>query len=275
MRLRVAIPLILIATAAVTAFASCAKAGAADAPSGAPALAVTQVGDTLRVIAAWRPACDARGCPDSTRVTWTVRGAARPARHTRGTSDTLWLPAPAWGDSAVVLVGVTALRRGLPSPTRSATTVLRRQDSPPPAVDSLKVDTLRHAARADSTRLTLYAADGTPFAPGTARVRQGDSVLAVMRLYLRAGEVRTAADTISWGTRNLSATVALRTPRGRWRDSVWVIALDCQCQESGDRQNPPVLELRSGRYRVRSSASVDGWRDVTPVSANPYAVGVR
>lgn len=129
---------------------SCVAVVAASTPAGAPTLSYTQQGDSVRVIARWKPVCDARGCADSTRLTWTVRGVARPVKHSRAAADTLWMPAPAWGDSAAVGVAVASVRRGLVSPARSAQTVVRRLDVAPPAPDSLRVDTLAALAFLDS-----------------------------------------------------------------------------------------------------------------------------
>lgn len=107
-----------------------------------PALRVQQTGDTVRVVATWRNPCDARGCADSSRVTWQVGTRAPVVRTTRRTADTLWLTAPAWGDSLRVSVAVAAMRRRDVGEPRSVTTVVRRLDAPPPPVDSLRVDTL-------------------------------------------------------------------------------------------------------------------------------------
>lgn len=107
-----------------------------------PALRVQQIGDTVRVVATWRNPCDARGCADSSRVTWQVGTRAPIVRTTRRTIDTLWLTAPAWGDSLRVSVAVAAMRRRDIGEARTVTTVVRRLDAPPPPVDSLRVDTL-------------------------------------------------------------------------------------------------------------------------------------
>ena len=53
----------------------------------------------------------------------------------------------------------------------------------------------------------------------------------------------------------------LHPVRGGWQDTAWLVAVDCGCRESGNRQNPPVLDMRSGQYVVRTAS---GYRPVTP-----------
>lgn len=107
-----------------------------------PTLRSVQVGDSVRVVATWRTPCDARGCADSTRVTWRAGTAAPLTRTLARTTDTLWLKAPAWGDSLRVAIEVATIRRRLASDVRTASVIVRRLDAPPPPVDSLRVDTL-------------------------------------------------------------------------------------------------------------------------------------
>jgi len=107
----------------------------------APTLRTLQQGDTVRVVAAWRPACDVRGCSDSSRIVWRW-GTQTVTRTTRRTADTLWVAAPAWGDSLRVAIEVATIRRRLASDVRTASVIVRRLDAPPPPVDSLRVDTL-------------------------------------------------------------------------------------------------------------------------------------
>jgi hypothetical protein len=111
------------------------------APSS-PTLSVQVLADSVRVVAAWRPTCDVRGCADSSRVTWQVGTRTPVVRTTRRTADTLWFVAPAWGDSVRVSVTVEAMRRGRAGDPRTVATIVRRLDAPPPPVDSLRVDTL-------------------------------------------------------------------------------------------------------------------------------------
>lgn len=111
-----------------------------------PTLTVEMQADSARVIATWRRPCDSRGCADSYRVQWNVRDAAR-LRNTSALADTLWVPRPAIGDTLVATVAVTSLRRGITSATRIATAVVRNPDAPPPAVDSLRTDTLTSLAQ--------------------------------------------------------------------------------------------------------------------------------
>lgn len=107
-----------------------------------PTLRPVQVGDSVRVVATWRNPCDARGCADSTRVTWRAGTALPLTRTLARTADTLWVAAPAWGDSLRVAIEVATIRRRLASDVRTASVIVRRLDAPPPPVDSLKVDTL-------------------------------------------------------------------------------------------------------------------------------------
>lgn len=143
----------LAAVAIAAAMALGSGAAIADAPSPAtapaPTLAITKQGDSLRAIARWAQPCDARGCADTYRVTWLVGNAARSVRTLTRRVDTLWTAAPPWGDSVRITVNITAERRTLASPVRSASRVFRRPDSAPPAVDSLVIDSLR-TALADS-----------------------------------------------------------------------------------------------------------------------------
>jgi hypothetical protein len=99
--------------------------------------------DSARVIARWSRPCDSRGCADSYRVQWTA-GAVSRLRNTAALADTLFVTRPAIGDSLVATVAVTSLRRGITGATRTATAVVRNPDAAPPAVDSLRTDTLTY-----------------------------------------------------------------------------------------------------------------------------------
>lgn len=118
--------------------------GRADASTTSlPTLTVEYVqADSARVIARWARPCDAKGCADSYRVQWTA-GAISRLRSTPALADTIFVTRPAIGDSLVATVAVTAIRRGLTGATRTATAAVRNPDAPPPAVDSLRTDTLR------------------------------------------------------------------------------------------------------------------------------------
>ena len=106
-----------------------------------PTLTVEMQADSARVIATWRRPCDARGCADGYRVQWTAGPVSR-LRNTAALADTLFVVRPAIGDTLVATVAVTSLRRGITGATRTATAVVRNPDAPPPAVDSLRTDTL-------------------------------------------------------------------------------------------------------------------------------------
>lgn len=116
-------------------------AGVAREPA-APSLAVEQQGDSMRVVAAWKPACNPLGCSDAARIEWRVNQFVVATRTRATTADTLWHRAPPYGDSLRVVVTVTAIRRGISGEARSASAWLVRRDAPPPPVDSLRVDTL-------------------------------------------------------------------------------------------------------------------------------------
>ena len=121
------------------ALGACGRADAST--TSLPTLAVEYVQtDSARVIATWRRPCDARGCADSYRVQWTA-GAVSRLRNTGALAETLFVARPAFGDSLVVTVAVTALRRGLSGVTRTSSATVRNPDAPPPPVDSLRVDT--------------------------------------------------------------------------------------------------------------------------------------
>jgi hypothetical protein len=115
----------------------------------APSLDVTYQPDGARVIARWSAVCDWRGCPDAFRVTWTRGTVEVVTRTVPGRADTATLVLPPVGDSVRVAVSVVALRRGQASAAKTATTWLRTPDAPPPAVDSLALDTLAFLAEYD------------------------------------------------------------------------------------------------------------------------------
>lgn len=168
--------------------AACGSADAATA--NRPALSVEFTGDSARVIARWARPCDRRGCADSYRVQWTAGGAAR-LRTTPATADTAMVALPPVGDSVVATVAVTALRRGLPSPARSASVVVRNPDAPPPAVDSLRADTLSayEAALLDSFPLiTVRDSLGNQW----GEVAVGETVaLCLLGEHRYTGEIRS------------------------------------------------------------------------------------
>lgn len=249
-------------------------AARAATPTG-PTFRVIERQDSVRVIASWKHACDLRGCADSTRVAWSVGAIVHPLRHTRGTSDTITIPQPAWGDSVLVTVTVTPLRRQQFGASRQTTLKLTTPDAPPPPVDSLVIDTL--TAHADSGRLELYddaghLLGGTGDGQGAPAMAEGDSAMAVWRVWLKPGVVRQPGDTVRWeihDTGDRPAIMRIGRILGRWRDTMWLHAVSCNCRESGDPENPPHLDLRSGAYVVRDGTG--GWRPVTPRPADPYA----
>ena len=175
------------------ALGACGRADAST--TSLPTLAVEYVQtDSARVIATWRRPCDARGCADSYRVQWTA-GAVSRLRNTGALAETLFVARPAFGDSLVVTVAVTALRRGLSGVTRTSSATVRNPDAPPPPVDSLRADTLLTAAEAalvdsfplivvrDTTGATLPETWGLPLG--------GRFRLCALARNRYTGEVRT------------------------------------------------------------------------------------
>lgn len=131
---------------AILAFALAACGRADAATIDLPTLTVDYLqADSARVIARWARPCDAKGCADAYRVQWTA-GAAPRLRTTVALADTLFVARPAVGDTIVATAAVTSVRRGIAGTTRTATTVIRNPDAPPPAVDSLRADTLTYEA---------------------------------------------------------------------------------------------------------------------------------
>ena len=131
-------------------FGSAIGLAAVSMPTDAPpphyvsSLTVQRQGESARVVARWTAACDPRGCSDSYRVRWTVNGTEKTTRTMQRLADTAWFPLPLLGDSIRVAVEVTPLRRAMMGPTRTASRLVRGVDQPPPAVDSLTIDTLAY-----------------------------------------------------------------------------------------------------------------------------------
>lgn len=130
---------LMLAWVAVSAFTSCNKASADEAPAGFVVEPYKE--DSLRVIGRWAKACDARGCADSYTARWTVGTFTKTGTRTV-TADTVFVAKPVFGDSVMASLTVSAVRRAVIGAARTATTWLRNPDAPPPPVDSLKVDTL-------------------------------------------------------------------------------------------------------------------------------------
>jgi len=109
-------------------------------------------GDTIALPVRWSPACDVLGCAEAYRVTWS-RLVPRPNNGTpvkmvfRDTTiarafDTARVVTPAIGQVETVCIDIVAVRRGLLSEARSACRTVETPDAPPPAVDSIKWDSL-------------------------------------------------------------------------------------------------------------------------------------
>jgi hypothetical protein len=248
----------------IFALAACGRADAKT--TDRPSLTVEYIQqDSARVIARWARPCDSKGCADSYRVQWTAGVTTRTVIKTVPI-DTLRLLRPAIGDSLSVNVSVTSIRRTITGAARSAVALLRNPDAPPPPVDSLRTDTLTFAERADSLRTVFYTSDGKRLT-GELVIEEGDSVMAVAQLYLKPGQVRPTTDTIRWSSTG-PAVVRIAPVKKGLRDTAYLVAVDCVCRESGDRENPPVLDMRSGQYAVRDGKG--GYRPVTPLSADPF-----
>jgi len=125
-------------------------------------------GDSLVVPVRWSPSCDALGCADAYRITWTW-GDSDATRPTSGgvvaspvireavvtvPHDSVRVPLPAIGQPQTVCVSVVAIRRGLASDARRGCRTIEAPDAPPPPVDSIRWDTLgitHHPSLIDST----------------------------------------------------------------------------------------------------------------------------
>jgi len=160
--------LVLFWGAVLALLTGCRTADAADDPTWGRTYAVA---DSLVVPVSWAPACDALGCADSYRVTWTIKGTvnAEQPRNATGArltppsttpalptpldvvirevtitrpSDSVRVALPDIGLPRTVCVYVVAVRRGLASDARSACRTIEAPDAPPPAVDSIKWDSI-------------------------------------------------------------------------------------------------------------------------------------
>lgn len=145
-----------------------------------PTLTVEMQADSARVIARWSRPCDSRGCADSYRVQWTAGPASR-LRNTAALADTLFVTRPAIGDSLVATVAVTSARRGITGATRTATATVRNPDAPPPAVDSLRTDTLTTLAAEIDSFPVIVARDTLGRSAGTFKVREGTVLCGLSR----------------------------------------------------------------------------------------------
>lgn len=252
--------------------AGCAQAAAAK-PEGIPdeiTISSERIApDSARLIAKWLPACDNKGCADAYLVKWTNDGRTVRSASVPGTADSVRMGLPAYGDSTPVTFAITTQRRGRAGPTKTVGVILKNVDANPPGVDSVKVDT-GHVAFADSARLEIYSSRGAFLEGNAILVQEGDSLLAVNHHFMKPGGVRPDADSSRWTIENQTAVMQLRNPFGSFHDSVWIFAASCGCKESGDSTNPPMLDPANGKYRVRSASG--GWRPVTPLAVDPFAV---
>lgn len=112
-----------------------------------PTLQVEFLADSARLIARTTTSCDAKGCAESYRFQWAATAATRTVTKA-SVVDTFYVPRPTVGDSLMVSVSVTAIRRGISSAPRTATTWVRNPDAAPPRVDSIVIDTLALQAEA-------------------------------------------------------------------------------------------------------------------------------
>lgn len=154
------------------ALASCQTAYAEPAVAWERSYAVK---DSMVVPVRWAPSCDALGCADAYRVTWTwgdpiatvptptvANGGTTPPRGNAQnvvppprvatpvlrevtlttTRDSLRVPLPAVGQPQTVCVSIVAIRRGLASDARRGCRTIEAPDAPPPPVDSIRWDSL-------------------------------------------------------------------------------------------------------------------------------------
>lgn len=229
-------------------------------------------GDSARIIARWVPTAQGdKGPIDSYAVSWSANAATR-AVSRLVPIDTFNVLRPAIGDSVLVSIAVAPVRRGLRGPARTAGTWLKNIDVPPLPVDSIVLDTLAGSPAdiADSIAISAFRPSGALIADGDAYIVELDSMLLVNTVYVTAGKLRSAVDTTRWSYSNITEGVVLSLrPVGRWRDSVWVRALNCGCRESGDTANLR-YSAHEGKYKYRTPTG--GWRDVTPLPFDPFAV---
>lgn len=116
--------------------------------------------DSAHIVATWKRPCDAKGCADAFRVQWTANAVPR-QRNTSALADTLVVARPSIGDSLFVAIAVTSMRRGLVGATRTANTVVRNPDAPPPPVENLQADTLLQAFAAERDSFPVMVARDT------------------------------------------------------------------------------------------------------------------
>lgn len=239
-------------------------------PESAPlGFSAEQVGDSVRVVARWVPRNDNRGPADYFQTLWTSTNRTPKTGRVTAPSDTFMIPRPAPADSAIVNIGIVAVRRNKVSlDTLRGRIIVRNPDVPPLAPDSLRIDTTRY----DSTR--MVAVSSTPpyqiiDADGSLTLMEGDSAILTVLRYPKAGYVRSEADTSRWNVAIGVGLIDIR-PFGHLHDSVMVYARSCNCKESGDTDNPPLLHLSpaySG-YVVRTADG--GWRPVESLSSDPF-----
>lgn len=231
------------------------------------------VGDSVRVIGRWVPGKDSRGATDAYKVVWTA-----PNRPTRTVTlalpiDTFVVLRPAPDSTLTVKLAVVGVRRGKESlDTLRGQIAVQNPDAAPPAPDSLKIDTTRVAVEdnADSIRIVAVTNNGV-FDSGEAWMREGDSALFYAQVFMKQGEARRDTDTTAWRlTLGTGVAIDMRQPFGRYRDSVYMVATNCGCRESGD----PDLRYSVARGRfempVKVGDAVVDWRDVTPILADPF-----
>lgn len=165
---------------------SCGRADAST--TDLPTLSVTLQADSARVIATWKRPCDSKGCADAYSVRWSAREVVR-TRTLSVLADTFFVARPAVGDSTLVSVVVTSQRRGIAGTARTATTIVRNPDAPPPAVDELRTDTLSALAAELDSFPVIVARDTLGRSEGTLRPSEG-TVLCGLARNRYTGDVR-------------------------------------------------------------------------------------
>lgn len=172
--------LLVVFAGFVTAFFSLTRSAAATEPVTWGRSYANAQGDTISVPAKWPPACDALGCADAYRVTWSElvprTGGQSPVenilleRLVETPADVGRYTAPAIGVVKTVCLQIVSIRRGLPSESMRGCRTIETPDAPPPPVDSIVWDSLGVSTSAALERDSINPT-GAAFVFGAYRFR--------------------------------------------------------------------------------------------------------